>query len=230
MKIRIKFSKQGQMRFIGHLDIMRFFQKAIRRAGININYSEGFSPHQKMSFASPLGVGLISSGEYFDIESNTSFSSEESLRLLNGAMVEGMEVTSFKKLPDNAKNCMASIAAADYVLHINNTANPITKEITDSFLSRDNVVITKKTKKSEREINIRPFIYELSSDEKSVFMKVASGSVNNIKPEIVIDAICSLYNLDTPKGIYERVEMYANTGTEDNINLVTLESLGENIE
>ena len=53
MKVRIKFSKYGALRFIGHLDVMRYFQKAIRRAEIDIAYSEGFSPHQIMSFASP---------------------------------------------------------------------------------------------------------------------------------------------------------------------------------
>lgn len=58
MKIRIKFSKQGAMKFIGHLDTMRYFQKAMRRADVDIRYSEGFSPHQIMSFAAPLGVGL----------------------------------------------------------------------------------------------------------------------------------------------------------------------------
>ena len=68
MKVRLKFSKYGALRFIGHLDVMRYFQKAIRRAGIDIAYSEGFSPHQIMSFAAPLSVGHTSSGEYFDIE------------------------------------------------------------------------------------------------------------------------------------------------------------------
>ena len=58
MKVRIKFSKLGNMRFIGHLDIMRYFQKAMRRAKIPIKYSEGFSPHQIMSFASPLSIGV----------------------------------------------------------------------------------------------------------------------------------------------------------------------------
>ena len=58
MNIRIKFRKYGCLRFIGHLDVMRYFQKVIRRADINISYSEGFSPHMIMSFAAPLGVGL----------------------------------------------------------------------------------------------------------------------------------------------------------------------------
>ena len=56
MKIRIKFQKQGTVRFIGHLDVMRYFQKVMRRAEVDIRYSEGFSPHQIMSFASPLSA------------------------------------------------------------------------------------------------------------------------------------------------------------------------------
>ena len=69
MKIRVKFSKHGAMKFIGHLDIMRYFQKAIRRAEIPIVFTEGFSPHMVMSFANPLGVGLTSDGEYLDRKS-----------------------------------------------------------------------------------------------------------------------------------------------------------------
>lgn len=103
IKIRIKFRKYGVMRFIGHLDIMRYFQKAMRRAEIDICYSEGFSPHQIMSFASPLGVGITSDGEYLDIEVNSTRSSEASIKALNDTMVEGVEVTEYVKLPDNAK-------------------------------------------------------------------------------------------------------------------------------
>ena len=77
MKVRIKFSKEGSVKFIGHLDIMRYFQKAIRRADIDIAYSGGFNPHQIMSFAAPLGVGQTSESEYFDIELHTAPSMEE---------------------------------------------------------------------------------------------------------------------------------------------------------
>ena len=72
MKARIKFRKYGSLRFIGHLDVMRFFQKVMRRADIPIAFSGGYSPHMIMSFANPLGIGLTSDGEYFDIELNRS--------------------------------------------------------------------------------------------------------------------------------------------------------------
>lgn len=110
MKVRIKFSKSGSMVYIGHLDIMRYFQKAIRRSGLPIKYSEGFNPHQIMSFAAPLGVGLSSSGEYMDIELKEFVPSQEALQRLQATMVDGMEVTSFRYLPDNAQNAMSSVA------------------------------------------------------------------------------------------------------------------------
>lgn len=218
------------MKFIGHLDIMRYFQKVMRRAEIDICYSEGFSPHQKMSFASPLGVGLLSKGEYFDIDVNSTASTEESLNALNKVMVEGMEVTGYRLLPDNAKNCMAAIAAADYVAHFRDATFQFQDEILENYLSQNEIRIIKKTKKSEKEINIKPFIYELKSCEDGLFMKVASGSANNLKPELVLGSLCDFTEISVPGIVYERLEMYADIGDEKQPNLVSLESLGDIIE
>ncbi len=115
MKIRVKFSKHGAMKFIGHLDIMRYFQKAIRRAEIPIVFTEGFSPHMVMSFASPLGVGIESEGEYMDIEIKEHLSTEEAVRRLDAVMSEGMRILDFRQIPEEkASNAMALVAAADY--------------------------------------------------------------------------------------------------------------------
>ena len=106
MKIRIKFRKTGIMKFIGHLDVMRYFQKAIRRADVEICYSGGFSPHQIMSFAAPLGVGITSNGEYVDIEVHSTGTTAEMLERLNAVMAEGFEIAEYKLLPDTAANAM----------------------------------------------------------------------------------------------------------------------------
>ena len=98
MKIRIKFRKYGTMKFIGHLDVMRYFQKAIRRSEVNIRYSEGFSPHQIMSFAAPLGVGITSKGEYVDIEVLDTENSKKMIDRLNAVMSEGFEILSERSL------------------------------------------------------------------------------------------------------------------------------------
>ena len=83
MKARIKFRKYGSLRFIGHLDVMRFFQKVMRRADIPIAFSGGYSPHMIMSFANPLGIGLTSDGEYFDIELTEAVNSADAVRMMN---------------------------------------------------------------------------------------------------------------------------------------------------
>ena len=115
MKARIKFRKYGVMRFIGHLDVMRFFQKAIRRAEIPIAFTSGYSPHMIMSFAQPLGVGVTSDGEYFDIELTEAIASEQAVAQLNAVMVEGIEVTGFREISSDKKaSGMTIVAAADY--------------------------------------------------------------------------------------------------------------------
>ena len=86
------------MKYVGHLDMVRYFQKAMRRAGIDISYTAGFSPHQIMSFAQPLGVGLYSEGEYIDIETAGGLTSREAVDALNAVMADGVRILSYRKL------------------------------------------------------------------------------------------------------------------------------------
>lgn len=244
MKIRIKFKKHGVMRFVGHLDIMRYFQKAIRRAGIDIAYSTGFSPHQKMSFAAPLGVGLMSDGEYLDIEVNATLSSAESVKKLNEVMVEGMEVVSYKALGDDSKNAMSLVAAADYFIAPKTDFSfPLSYEDfvngKQKFLvDRNEIMLTKKTKKSETQIDIKPLIYQFSANENektgqidSIFLKTATGSVNNLKPEFVLEAFFAFLGLEYDSLQYQvtRKEVYADLGKNGKHKWVSLEELGTDV-
>ena len=167
MRIRIKFRKYGVMRFIGHPDIMRYFQKAMRRANIDIAYSEGFSPHQIMSFAAPLGVGITSDGEYLDIEVHSTKSTSESRDALNAVMVDGIEITEYVALRQDAKKAMTSVAAADYIVYFKNqvdfTQEELGEKIRQYYEERDTIEVTKQTKKSERVIDIKPLIYQFST-------------------------------------------------------------------
>lgn len=241
MKIRIKFSKQGNMRFIGHLDIMRYFQKVMRRADVNIRYSEGFSPHQIMSFAAPLGVGLTGSGEYLDIEVLSTDSSAEMVRRMNETMVEGMQVLSYKLLPDEAVNAMSLVAACDYTVRLRagygEKLGMSDAEFMNglvSYIDNGNLEIMKKTKKGERLVDLKPLIYEhkVTEDGEGIFLKLSSGSSNNIKPELVLEAYCSSLEKEFPQFGFaiNREDVYADKGTETAHNFVTLESFGEDIE
>ncbi len=238
MKIRIKFRKWGVMKFIGHLDMMRYFQKAVRRANIDIKYSEGYSPHQIMSFAAPLGVGITSDGEYFDIEVESTRSSKESIEAFNATMVDGVEVISYVKLPDHAKTAMSIVAAADYQLSYKegyeipyNTAK-WREVIMREFVQAESFNIIKKTKKSEREVDLKPLVYEIRVDEvdgaPAFFLKVSTGSVDNIKPELVLASLyerCHLIYDENAIQIH-RCEVYARDEQEQ---LIPLDAMGEEI-
>lgn len=190
MTVRIKFRKFGVLKFIGHLDVMRYFQKAIRRAGIDVKYSMGFSPHQLMSFAAPLGVGLLSDGEYFDLEVNSLTSSEDMKKRLNECMVEGMEILSVKLLDEKAGNAMASVQAASYTVRFYEDKLPVfsLKDAVKRLMDKDKIPVVKTTKKSTVEMDLREGIYELSADDdkKEVTMLVNASSSGNIKPNFVI--------------------------------------------
>jgi radical SAM-linked protein len=227
------------MKFIGHLDMMRYFQKAVRRAGIDIRYSEGYSPHQIMSFAAPLGVGITSDGEYFDIEVNSTASSREALAALNDTMVDGVEVTSYVKLPDDAKPAMSIVAAADYRLcYKEDFKSPCSvaewQEILQrEFVSRDHFLITKKTKKSEREVDLKPLVYRFFAEEDpcgkpQFFLQVSTGSVDNIKPELVLSSVCERCGIAYEANAIQihRLEVY---GRDTEGNLCPLYAFGEEI-
>lgn len=236
MKIRIKFAKEGAMKFIGHLDVMRYFQKVMRKADVDIRYSEGFSPHQIMSFAAPLGVGLTSRGEYVDIEVLSTDSSAEMLRRINDVMVEGMEALSYRLLPDHAANAMSIVAAADYTVTFREGYVP---EDWDGFvlglkewLAQDHILIVKKTKKGEKEMDIRPFIYQLSVDGNKIRMQIATGSMVNLKPSLVIQAYMESRGLTLAEFalMVQREEVYADLGDEHDHKFCPLDGLGEDIE
>lgn len=216
MKVRIRFRKYGALRFIGHLDVMRFFQKVMRRAQIPIAFTSGYSPHMIMSFASPLGIGLTSDGEYFDIELKESISSEEAVRRMNAVTAEGIEVVSFRKIAEEKKMTgMAIVAAADYLVGMSTEEEPkcfrkYEADIT-AFLEQPQISVLKQTKRTEQEVDIRPLIYQMDLRENGIYLKLAAGSTKNLKPELVMSAFCRFAGIDEQKIFYtwHRLEMYA---------------------
>ena len=212
MKTRMRFVKCGSMKFIGHLDCMRFFQKAIRRAKLDVAYSKGYSPHQLMSFASPLGVGVTSDGEYIDVEfySLPDLSLPDLVTYLNQFMTDEIFVTDIEIMPDGFKNSMSLLIAADYMV-VEKEAGVFPENWQEkwlSFMEQQEIVVEKKKKKSVKEVDIKPHIlaWDFSMDAfvkkngenygtlhcdyegNSLFMRLTSGSETNIKPELVMQA------------------------------------------
>ena len=229
LKARIKFRKYGAMKFIGHLDIMRFFQKVMRRADIPIAFTGGYSPHMIMSFANPLGVGLTSDGEYFDIELAEPIDFHATVERMNATMVEGIEVVNMTEISDDKKRTgMSIVAAADYLSHAKNNGFPEGwKEKAAAFLEQPQILIVKKTKKSEKEVDIKPMIYQFEVQGEDIYIQVATGSVENLKPELVMQAFSNFLGVDseTIAFAHHRLEVYANIGTEEKRELVSLDQV-----
>ena len=180
MKVRVKWTKTGVLKFIGHLDVQRYFQKALMRAELPVSFSKGMSPHQIMSFAAPLGLGMTSEGEYADISFDWSYSSEEMLKRINAVMNEGISVLEFKEIDEKEKNCMAVTEAADYLVTFREGYY-----YKDAFLKRP-------------------------LKQEGIFMKLVTGSAENLKPQLVMEAFCKYLGYDyDPMGFqYHRLETY----------------------
>ena len=240
MKARLKFSKVGSMRFIGHLDVMRYFQKAFRRAEIEVSYSKGFSPHQLMSFASPLGIGLSSDAEYLDVTLEKSDSPEKMTERINAVMNDEITVKDFTILDDDAKPSMAMLSACDYMICIKpDKDNPLTddvfaEEAVRKIKEAEKIEILKKTKRSEKIVDIKPNIYHIETDiaafcddtkneygrleidtsfyKPVIYCQLTAGSVVNIKPELVLEAVMQMNGFEYNPLDYQihRLEMYAD--------------------
>ena len=230
MKVRIKFSKQGSLRFIGHLDVMRYFQKLNRRAGLDLTYTKGFSPHQEMSFATPLGLGLTSDAEYADMAfESLPGSSDELVARMNEVSVPELQVLGAVLLPDDAKNAMSILAGADYVLSFREGYAPEDPEAfftgLSEYLSQESIPVTKKTKTGTQDVDLKVQIREwekLPGDR--LFFKVDTGSRSNLKPEFIIECFMGSLGLpfDPLMFTVNRTEMY---GEKDGV-LVPLLSYG----
>ncbi|MBR1701098.1 MAG: TIGR03960 family B12-binding radical SAM protein [Lachnospiraceae bacterium] len=239
IRLRIKFSKHGNIRFIGHLDVMRYFQKTIRRAGIDVAYTGGFSPHQIMSFAQPLGVGLESNGEYMDIEVNSLTSCEDVKERLNRASIPDIRVLDVVVLPDGTGNAMASVAAAAYTVRFREGRMPrclADLDLTErqkmlvQYLAQEQILIQKQGKAGIREVDIRPGIYKLAwnSDEADTLeMLVDASSAGNIKPAQVLETLLRRFDETLAENalLITREETYANAGDDRQQKLISLKDV-----
>lgn len=248
-KLCIKFSKTGSMKFISHLDLMRYVQKALRRAGIDVAYSQGYNPHQILSFAAPLGLGDTSEGDYLDLQVHSIENIEEFLESINQKMNKEIRFLSIREKKEKEKPAMALITAADYCINLREGYQlPIEKF--SAFIKQKEIWILKKSKRTEKEVNICPMIFEWAFNIESFqkkqrekkepicpmqriweegllpicYLRLSCGSSSNLKPELVMEAFCQWLQIEYMPLAFQihRLETYANM-EEDGEKLVPLE-------
>lgn len=196
MKVRyvIKFTKGEGIRFISHLDLMRTIQRIIRRSGIDIEYSKGFNPHMALSLAQPLSVGVYSDGDYLDIVLNNPMDAQELVDTLNRfttptikfLWAKGFEqIENVKRMPQS----MALIDAARYIIKIELNSEENVLEDMELLMAKSEWITLKKTKKGQKEADIKPLIHELKYWVKDntliINTLIATGSRENLSADLV---------------------------------------------
>ncbi len=232
MNVRVRFAKYGAVKFIGHLDVLRYFQKAVRRSGLKIAYSQGFHPHQIMSFASPLGVGITSEGEYMDMELTADYTPQEIVDALNTAMVEGFTVLSARILPEpengrKRETAMSLVTAADYLVTVKETDTffknmslEALQQAWERFYNQGSIPVVKIVKKSNKEtsIDLKPFLYDATAGTGKTLSKVsAPADIENFYEVAVIPDFATENKQICAEQDLFAVTLRVSAGSADNI-------------
>lgn len=189
-KIISKYSKTGNLKYISHLDVLRFIQRAVKRANISANYSEGFNPHMKTSFGFPLSLGNESIGEYFELEIKEKINIDDYVEKMNNVLPKEMQILK-ASYSENEESIMSRSFFVEYIFNIefNNLdydkLDELFIKMTDKGIIYYREKKNKKNKKVTKEINSRQLIRHLNSREVSpnkvcvevVFLTTQTGSM-----------------------------------------------------
>ena len=200
LKVRYltKFTKEENIKFISHLDVLKTIQKNIRRAGLPVEFSQGFNPHMNTSIAQPLSVGVYSSGEYMDMILTTETDEQEIVDKLNATAPSGIKYISALAIPytqgeKKVPQAMALIDAARYTIKVKYSDVSALEEEMTNLLEADAWNTIKKSKKGEREVNLRTFVKEFSFWIKDEFLVlnvlISTGSREHLSADLLVGYI-----------------------------------------
>lgn len=200
MIIRARFTKTGDIKYISHLDLMRLFQRAFRRANIPIKYSEGFNPHPRFSLATALALGVSSDGEYMDVELDENIDIDSFVQNLNNVLPDGVKILK-AVYADDKSSIVSSIRWSSYIIGFTPIETMDSENISheiNKFLGREEIILIKEKKKGKnivsRKHNVRDRIKELfllSNADDTIILKTTlmTGSQGNLKPEEVVELL-----------------------------------------
>ncbi len=202
MRLVVKYTIGEKVKYISHLDFMRLVQRALRRAEIPVAYSKGFNPHPKLSFASALAVGTLSDGEYLDIILDREMDPKTLCHRMNEKLPEGIRFVEAVAIDEKAPSLMSLIERGEYLIKISGVKSRKIDAVSliENFLKQTEIVTIKKTKKGDRQVNIRPMIHKIDiidqhQDGITIKALVSTGSKANLRPEQLIEALLDFANI-----------------------------------
>lgn len=189
--VRAWFTKEGAAKYISHLDLNRVMLRAVHQARLPIWYTEGFNPHPFLTFALPLSLGYTGKRESMDMRLLEDIPFEEMTAALNKGLPDGIHVFEITE----AKMKPAAIVSADFEIKLSDDSGDmegLCGQITD-FLTKEEILIEKKTKSGMKEIDIKPDLGDFHPEigDGCVFIKtrLPAGSARNLNPSLIVRAM-----------------------------------------
>ncbi len=196
LKYRICYQKNDALIFISHLDFQKTFQRAFRRAQVDLAFSEGFNPHPKMTYSPPLSLFVSSAEEYLDVQLNTELSEDEIARRFRSVLPPSLIVNSVKQLCEKDKHLSALIGWGEYQIELikENLQQDICQIVEDFYQSSENIIIKKRNKKNKLlEKDIKSGIRALRCNKEGdmLILNCILSLVNDtlLNPGVVIAAL-----------------------------------------
>lgn len=199
-EVRLRFAKQGRLKYISHLDINRAMARAFKRAGIPLWYTEGFNPHPYMSFSLPLSLGVESLCESVDIRLDGDMSNKEIKERMNAVLPDDLKIL---EVYDDFRDC-SEIAYSDYVYKFQFGDNELALEKIRNVLDSDKIFALKKVKQGRKKVfketDIKAFIMRYSvSIRKDIIVlniRLSAGTEKNLNPSLLFDTLIRLIDMD----------------------------------
>ena len=193
--VRLRFARGQPAIWLAHLDLMRTFERSIRRAGLPVAYSKGYNPRPHLAFALPIGTGLATRDDYVDVFLDEPVEPDELMNRLNPCLPSGLAILAARTVSGIGPSLMSLIRAADYRLQ-----GPGLSTAADQLLSlpADQPWLVEKEGKSGKSmVDIRPLFISLKpSGSDDLLIRVKAGSHENLRPDLFLKALASLAGLD----------------------------------
>lgn len=204
MRALIRFGKQPRLRFISHLDLQRFFQRAVNRTGLPIAWSQGFNPHPVMSFGSALALGWTSEYEVIDIKLSAPMGRGRTEAAIRAALPEDLPVLEVRMIDDKHPAPMALVKMADYIVVLEGETAPAVISQIPAFMAREEVLATKKTKSGEKEINARPLVISMEPTGNGLRARLMLTEAQSIKPDLLVKLLADMAGVEVPEARIHR--------------------------
>lgn len=186
---RLVFAKENGLKWLSHLDLVRVFERAVRRAQAPVAYSEGFNPRPRMSFYSQLAVGMTGEAEPMTIELTQRVELKEFISKLNSVMPSGLRICSAQETEGRR---LPAIKGGEYLIGVSGAGSDALRTAIESILASDNIVIDRNKEKESKQVDIRAGIESLEAlqgELKEGCTGLIGARLANVRPTELVDAL-----------------------------------------